>query len=75
MAVSRDGSQLAVAYRPIYTEDIHTIRVFDWKTGAILRTFHGHVMGIGAMSFSPDGKTLASGSQDTTILLWNLDKK
>ena len=34
--------------------------------------FTGHTAGVWGVSFSPDGKTLASGSADSTILLWDL---
>jgi WD40 repeat protein len=54
------------------------IRVYAWPSGKILHTFVGHSLGVSALAFSPDGKTLASGSHDTTVLLWNLtalDKK
>jgi WD40 repeat protein len=33
----------------------------------------GHDNSVRSVSFSPDGKTLASGSQDKTIKLWNLE--
>jgi len=32
----------------------------------------GHTYEITSLAFCPDGKTLASGSEDTTIRLWNL---
>src|SRR5437660_300733 len=35
-------------------------------------TFKGHTSSVRAVAFSPDGKTLASGSTDKTIKLWNV---
>ena len=34
----------------------------------------GHTKPVESLSFSPDGKTLASVSQDGTVLLWDWDK-
>ena len=35
-------------------------------------TLRGHTDGVYSVSFSPDGTTLASGSADSTILLWDM---
>ena len=37
-----------------------------------IRKFSGHLLNVQSVAFSPDSKTLASGSDDNTIILWNL---
>src|SRR5262249_58112861 len=48
------------------------VRVRVWPDGKLLHTFVGHPAAITAMVFSPDGKTLATGAQDSTVLVWDL---
>jgi WD40 repeat protein len=38
------------------------------------QTLRGHQNRVFAITFSPDGNTLASGSLDRSIKLWNLEK-
>jgi WD40 repeat protein len=46
------------------------IRLWDVATGRLLRTLSSPTLGVNSVAF--DGQTLASGSYDGTILLWEL---
>src|SRR5260370_13268200 len=48
------------------------VHVWELATGTERRSFTGHTGSVRAWEFSPDGKTVASGSTDTTVLVWNL---
>ena len=50
------------------------IQLWDVDTGEDLGTLSGHTEPIETLVFSHDGKTLASGSEDGTVLLWDWDK-
>ena len=42
------------------------IQLWDINSGNMLLTLYGHTESINSLTFSPDGKTLASGSEDGT---------
>ena len=48
------------------------IKVFDLVERKELATLIGHKTGVIQLAFSNDGRTLASGSDDYTVKLWNL---
>ncbi len=58
------------------TADGTTIHLWDAKTGDWIRRMgdesSGHTDDVYALTFSPDGATLASGSDDNRVILWNV---
>jgi len=68
---SPDGKRFAFGV-PTGNADAFGVRVYDWPSGKTLHTFTGHRAPVTALTFSPDGKTLASGSADSTVLLWDV---
>jgi WD40 repeat protein len=47
------------------------IKIWDLKTGKLVATLKGHTIGVWCLAWTPDGKTLISGSNDDSIRTWN----
>jgi WD40 repeat protein len=66
IALSPNGQRLAAGAAD------GTVRLWDSRTGKLVRTLRGHRDEVLSVAFSPDGKKLLSGSRDGDARIWNL---
>ncbi len=45
----------------------------EQRHGEVVNTLNGHTDWVWSVCFSPDGKFIASGSDDRTVKIWNKD--
>ena len=69
-AFSADGRLVATSEGMGDTE--YAIRVWRTDNAELVGVFTGHKQSISSIAFSPDGKTLASSSADSTLKFWNV---
>ncbi|ODQ64283.1 WD40 repeat-like protein [Nadsonia fulvescens var. elongata DSM 6958] len=76
-AIAGHGSTiLAVQFAPHTSSRMvsgagdHTARIWDCDTQTPVQTLRGHTNWVLCVSWSPDGKMIATGSMDNTIRIW-----
>jgi hypothetical protein len=66
------GKMLVSAEGPYGSEDGASITFWETATGRVRRRLAGHLGRVTALAFTRDGRTLLSGSADTTALVWDV---
>ncbi|KAG2033399.1 WD40-repeat-containing domain protein [Suillus americanus] len=59
--------------RMVTSSEDKTLRLWDLKQGAVLKTMVGHRANVKALAVSRDGRLIASGDEDGELLAWHGD--
>jgi WD40 repeat protein len=71
LAFSPEGNVLITGSGQAWPAGDPQIQFWDLSTGKEIGRQPGHVGAVTALAFSPDGRRFASGSADTTLLIWD----
>jgi WD40 repeat protein len=72
--ISPDG-RTVVAVTHDYKNQRSVIQVWEACSGSTRRGLEAGIAGISALAFSPDGRRVAAGCHDSTILVWDVAEK
>jgi RNA polymerase sigma factor (sigma-70 family) len=72
VAFSPEGRMLASAEEPFSSALGASVTLWEVATGQVRRRLAGHEGDVNSLAFAGDGRTLVSGSTDTTALVWDL---
>ncbi len=72
IALSHDGTRLAAAFWNDWKNP--PVHLWNLTTGQKIAALTGHRLPATQLAFSPDGRRLASGSLDTTALVWDVTR-
>lgn len=53
--------------------DDNSVKIWNHKTGKLIKTLYGHKYGINKVIFSPDSRFIATASFDNTVRLWSTE--
>src|SRR5262249_17443932 len=67
------GRWLAACSNPPSPRGQGEVRVFDLATGRPIFTLRGHTSEVWAVTFTPDGRRIATSGLDRTIKLWEME--
>jgi WD40 repeat protein len=72
IAFNSDGSMLAVAGNGEWLNGIH-LQIWDANAKKVIHLLTGHSDPVKSVVFSPDSQTLASGSEDGSVKIWDVN--
>jgi WD40 repeat protein len=77
VAISPDGQKVATSSGDFasfssFAGKNNTVRIWDIDSRKVIHSLTGHSAWVNSIAFSPDGQTLASGSDDGIIKLWDV---